>query len=152
MNKIHIPARIMRDLRERRGLDEDDTSQDQEILNMTKLEFLDEWLKWEGLIGYTTPIMDIIYYAFGIDLESDEVWKQEIKRIFGEEQIPKTYKFSVCLGDMYYCGGHIEIIADNEESAREMAMDYVANKLVKAFPTLDIEYNVECENPDDEEE
>lgn len=60
----------------------------------------------------------------------------------------KTYKFSVCFGDMYYCGGEINITADNEEEATEKAMDHVANKLVQAFPTLDIEYNVECENPD----
>lgn len=85
MNKVQIPERIMKVMRERRGLDEYDTSQDQEILNMTKFEFLDEWLKWEGLIGYTIPIMDIIYYAFGIDLESDEVWEQEIERTAEEE-------------------------------------------------------------------
>lgn len=62
----------------------------------------------------------------------------------------KTYKFlvSLCGG---WCNGNIEIAAENEEAAYEKAMDYVADKLVKAFPTLDIEYNVECENPDDEE-
>lgn len=60
----------------------------------------------------------------------------------------KTYKFSVCFGGMYYCGGTMNIVAKNEETAREMAMNHVANKLVQAFPTLDIEYDVECENPD----
>jgi hypothetical protein len=29
--------------------------------------------------------MDIIHYAFGIDLESDEVWEQEIERTTEEE-------------------------------------------------------------------
>jgi hypothetical protein len=85
MKKVHIPERIMRDMRERRGLEADDTSQDQEILKMGKVEFLDEWLDWEGLIGYTMSIMDIIHYAFGIDLESDEVWEQEIERTTEEE-------------------------------------------------------------------
>lgn len=63
----------------------------------------------------------------------------------------KTYKFlvSLCGG---WCNGSINIEAENEEEACDKAMDYVVDKLVKAFPTLDIEYNVECENPDDEEE
>ena len=62
----------------------------------------------------------------------------------------KTYKFAVslCRG---WCNGNISIDANNEEEAYDKAMDYVVDKLVKAFPTLDIEYNVECENPDDEE-
>ena len=62
----------------------------------------------------------------------------------------KTYKFAVSLCGGW-CSGHIEIKAKNEDSAYEKAMDYVVNKLVKAFPTLDIEYNVECNNPDGEE-
>ena len=86
MNKIHIPENIMRDMRERRGLDATDTSEDQEILNMSKREFLDEWLDWEGIIGYTTQIMDMIYYAFGIDLESDEVWNAKIERTTEKEE------------------------------------------------------------------
>ena len=62
----------------------------------------------------------------------------------------KTYKFlvSLCGG---WCNGNIEVAAENEEAAYDKAMDMVAEKLVEAFPTLDIEYDVECENPDDEE-
>ena len=63
----------------------------------------------------------------------------------------KIYKFAVSLCGGW-CGGHIEVKAKNEEVACDKAMDYVANKLTKAFPTLDIEYNVECENPDEEDE
>lgn len=63
----------------------------------------------------------------------------------------KTYKFAVSLCGGW-CNGGISINANNEEEAHEKAMDYVVDKLVKAFPTLDIEYYVECENPDDEEE
>lgn len=62
----------------------------------------------------------------------------------------KTYRFGVGL-----CGGwssgSIKIKAENEDVAYEQAMDYVANKLAKAFPELDIEYNVECDNPDEED-
>jgi hypothetical protein len=63
----------------------------------------------------------------------------------------KTYKFAVSLCGGW-CGGDIKIKAENEEVAYEKAMDYVVNKLVKAFPTLDIEYNVECDNPDEDYE
>ena len=59
----------------------------------------------------------------------------------------KTYKFAVSLCGGW-CNGRINIDAENEEEATEKAMDHVVNKLVQAFPTLDIEYNVECENPD----
>ena len=62
----------------------------------------------------------------------------------------KVYEFAVSLCGGWY-GGILEIKAKNEDIAYEKAMDYVANKLVKAFPSLEIDYNVECENPDDED-
>lgn len=63
-----VPYNIMEDLRQRRGLDECDTSEDKEILTMSGLEFFDEWLKWNGMIGWTSEILDVIYAAYGIDL------------------------------------------------------------------------------------
>ena len=62
----------------------------------------------------------------------------------------KTYEFcvSLCGG---WCNGSIFIDANDENEAYNKAMDHVANNLVKVFPTLDIEYSVECENPDEEE-
>ena len=62
----------MRDMRLRIGDDEHDTSQDQHILHMTGYEFLDNWLKWNGIIGYTDLIVDVIYTAYGIDLNEDD--------------------------------------------------------------------------------
>ena len=59
----------------------------------------------------------------------------------------KTYKFAVSLCGGW-CGGHINIEANGEDDAQNKAMDYVVGKLVEAFPDLDIEYDVECENPD----
>lgn len=63
----------------------------------------------------------------------------------------KTYKFAVslCCG---WCSGHINIEANGEDDAQNKAMDYVVGKLVEAFPDLDIEYDVECGNPDFEDE
>ena len=63
----------------------------------------------------------------------------------------KTYKFAVSLCGGW-CGGHINIEANGEDDAQNKAMDYVVGKLVEAFPDLDIEYDVECENPDFEDE
>lgn len=62
----------------------------------------------------------------------------------------KTYKFAVSLCDGWCCG-YLEIDAENEDEAYDMAMDYVAEKLNESFPTLGIDYNVECDNPDEED-
>ena len=61
----------------------------------------------------------------------------------------KIYKFlvSICHG---WCDGFLEIKAENEDEAYEKAMDYVGDKLADAFPDLDIPFNVECDNPDEE--
>ena len=75
-----VPDYIMEDLRQRRGLDEYDTSEDSEILEMSGFEFLDEWLKWNGMIGYTTDILDVIHAAYGIDL-IEYPFDEPIKRI-----------------------------------------------------------------------
>lgn len=69
----------MEDLRQRRGLDEDDTSEDEEILTMSGFEFLDEWLNWNGIIGYTGSIIEAIEMAYGIDL-TDYPFTETIKR------------------------------------------------------------------------
>lgn len=63
----------------------------------------------------------------------------------------KEYKFAVSLCGGW-CNGHITVEADDEEEAYEKAMDHVVGKLVESFPDLDIEYNVECESEDSEDE
>ncbi len=70
----------MKELRQRRGLDEYDTSEDTEILEMSGFEFLDEWLQWNGIIGYTEMIVETIYAAYGIDL-TESPFNEPIKRI-----------------------------------------------------------------------
>lgn len=77
MNKMYsvidqeVDYDVMEELRQRRGLDEDDESEDEEILEMSGFEFLDEWLKWQGIIGYTGEIIEVIRMAYGIDLTED---------------------------------------------------------------------------------
>ena len=69
----------MEELRQRRGLDECDTSEDTEILEMSGFEFLDELLNWNGIVGYTGMIIETIYEAYGIDL-TEYPFDEPIKR------------------------------------------------------------------------
>lgn len=69
-NDVTVPVYIMQELRMRRGLDEDDMSEDAEILAMSGAEFLNEWLGWQGIYGYTEQILDVVQMAFGVDLWS----------------------------------------------------------------------------------
>lgn len=68
ITKQIVPDYIMENLRERRGLDCMDESQDEDILKMDSWEFLEEWLNWQGIVGYTSDIIEVVGLAFGIDL------------------------------------------------------------------------------------
>ena len=46
------------------GLDEDDTSRDDAIMEMDSYELLDRFLEWEGIIGYTQKIVNILKEIF----------------------------------------------------------------------------------------
>lgn len=54
----------------------------------------------------------------------------------------KTYEFlvSLCGG---WCNGRLSVEALNYDEAYKKAQDRVVDGLIKAFPTLDIEYAVE---------
>lgn len=84
IEKPEVPNYIMKDLRQRRELDEDDISHDAEILEMSGFEFFDEWLKWNGFIGYTSDFLDVIYSAYGIDL-TEYPFDEQIERTYTEE-------------------------------------------------------------------
>ena len=62
-----------------------------------------------------------------------------------------TYKFNVdlCGG---CCGGEIEVKAKDIDKAYGKAIDYVGKQLYKAFPTLEIDYDVEFTGETDDEE
>lgn len=66
-----IPDSTMKDMRERFGYDEDDTSNDEEILHLSGKEFLEEYMSWHGIIGFSDMIIEAIYMAYGIDLENE---------------------------------------------------------------------------------
>ena len=66
-----VPNSVMEDMRERFGYDEDDTSNDEEILHLSGKEFLEEYMSWHGIIGFSDMIIEAIYMAYGIDLENE---------------------------------------------------------------------------------
>lgn len=61
--KRTIRYKFMKDIREFRGLDPEDSSKDEEILKLTTQELLDAYLKWNGIIGYTGNILDLVLWA-----------------------------------------------------------------------------------------
>ena len=74
-----IPEFVMKEMRERLGGDEDDTSLDEKILSLSPRGFLQEWLNWNGLFTYADFIIEAFYMAYGISLE-DYPFEREIKR------------------------------------------------------------------------
>lgn len=54
---------IMRAVRQNIGLEEDDTSRDAEIMEMSGEEIVDRYLTWNGIIGYTSYIIDVVSQA-----------------------------------------------------------------------------------------
>ena len=67
----NYPDNIMEILRQRVGLDEDDTSRDDELQTLTPVEALDECLSWEGIEEYTDWILDVIRDTFKVKLNND---------------------------------------------------------------------------------
>jgi hypothetical protein len=65
-----VPENVMADLREQLGLARDDEEQDLEILCLDPSEFLERWMRWNGMVGWTEDIIDAIAMAYGIDLRS----------------------------------------------------------------------------------
>jgi hypothetical protein len=63
---------IMQDLRQRKGLDKNNSSHDESIMEMSRYEALNEVCDWNGLIGYGSTIKDWIESIYGINLDSWE--------------------------------------------------------------------------------
>ena len=66
--KEPYPRNIIVRLRQRKDLDEDDTSRDKELLALSPDEAFDEVLCWEGIQGYTETIKSWINDIYGIQL------------------------------------------------------------------------------------
>ena len=53
-------SQVMERVRQRLGLEEGDKSRDAEIEAMSQYYVLDHCLCWEGIIGYTQTIIDMV--------------------------------------------------------------------------------------------
>ena len=81
----NYPEYILEILRERRGLEEDDKSIDEELQEMSPEEAFDEVVEWEGLCGYSYWLLQCIQDIFKVKLSSngDEQSKQEFVQGLG---------------------------------------------------------------------
>lgn len=65
------PEYIIKILRQRRNIDEDDTSEDKDINTLSTDEVFSEVCDWEGLIGYNSVIKRWINDIYKINLDSN---------------------------------------------------------------------------------
>lgn len=63
------PEYIMQDLRQRRGLEPDDTSEDKDINTLSPNEAFYEVCQWDGLLGYDSTIKNWIKDIYKVDLD-----------------------------------------------------------------------------------
>ena len=70
-NKIttRYPEYIMQKLRQRRDLEPEDKSEDEDINAMSPNEALDEVCMWEGLIDYGSTIREWVSDIYNVELE-----------------------------------------------------------------------------------
>lgn len=70
---MKYPEYIMKDLRQREDLDENDISLDSELIKMSKSEVFSEVLKWNGLLGsWDVGIKEWIKDIYGVNLDEIE--------------------------------------------------------------------------------
>lgn len=67
----NYPEYILRTLRERQDMSEEDTSRDEEFQQLSPREVLEECLEWEGICGYTSWILDLIKDIYKVKLQED---------------------------------------------------------------------------------
>lgn len=74
MNEIknNYPEYIMKKLRQRLNLEPNDTSRDEELNALSSREVFEECCNWEGLIGYSVPLLNWIQDCFHFKIESFE--------------------------------------------------------------------------------
>lgn len=66
------PENILKDLRKRASLDENDTSLDEHFNKMRKDAVFEEVLRWQGISGWGGLIRGWIQDIYGVDLNKKE--------------------------------------------------------------------------------
>lgn len=70
MKEVNMyPEYIMQKVRQHLGLEEYDTSRDDEINNMTHDSVFSHCLEWEGIIGYVYMIRDLVRDIYWVTLQ-----------------------------------------------------------------------------------
>lgn len=46
---------------------------EQEVMEMSNYELIDNWLTWEGIIGYTEDIISAVLDVHGVELNDEEI-------------------------------------------------------------------------------
>lgn len=63
---------VIYDIRKNMGLDEDDDSKDDQIINMPRSRLLERYLTWNGIIGYNHMIASAVGEIYGVYLSDDD--------------------------------------------------------------------------------
>lgn len=67
---MKYPRYIVDKVKQNLGIEVDDHSKDEEIEIMSPGEIIDAVLEWEGIIGYTEFIVDLVFDVYGFDKEN----------------------------------------------------------------------------------
>lgn len=78
--KTTVSRYMMGEMRSRLGDGPTDITCDKDILELPNMEFLEQWLAWQGLYGYTYRILDAIEAAYGIDLTKLEQAERKLEK------------------------------------------------------------------------
>lgn len=76
----HYPEYILKVLRQREDMEEDDKSRDEEFQTLAPEYVFAECLEWEGLIHFETKIHSLIEGVYGIALRPDDLAYNEQTR------------------------------------------------------------------------
>ena len=106
------PEYVIKAIRQRRDLEEDDTSEDKTINLYSPNEALSEILDWEGIIGYQHKIKSWIKDIYGLDLHavSNGENKTKIDFVEGARICRKCNNCNIEEGHQYCfnCGSEID--------------------------------------------
>ena len=67
--KKKYSERIMRCVRQRWGLEADDTSKDELIMEQEPTQIIEDYFAWLGIIGYGYEIVDVVSEVLALSVE-----------------------------------------------------------------------------------
>lgn len=90
-----VPEVVLEDLEQRWDLDKDSNEFKNKLSQMSAKEVFNEYLEWNGIVGFTDTIWDAAY----------ELRQAEIQGRYSEEIYPAAQKCDVCGADLNlkYC-------------------------------------------------